>query len=406
MIPPAPSPILTSADSSGWRSSAVKTRAERSENGQFFTPLPIARRLADWFKANGLNRPSLHLLDPGAGGGVLTAAVVDRITALHGSGSLPLLREVTLEAWEFDDSFLPTLTQNLVACSEALRRADIHPVLEIHHGSYIEGAVRALDPGLFGDTPCSLPTHAILNPPYRKISTSSRERALLASVGIETSNLYAAFVWLALRQLTYGGELSAITPRSFCNGPYFREFRHELLANATFQRVHLFDSRTEAFGRDEVLQENILFHLIRNGDAKNPLTLRRRAGLSTSLARGLCRFLNSTVTDRFFRQFNGHTQVNATDLRAVRYPDTKSLERLGRAPLDDTDQTAIDLAMTEQLGAPPFPLSARTNSPLSLRAPGPAWFSSPRFRTGRPLPASKPTLPGKPKSGSPMNRTT
>jgi len=83
----------------------------------------------------------------------------------------------------------------------------------------------------------------------------------------------------------------------------------------------------------------------------------KRTGLSAALARGLSRFLNSTVADRYFRQFNGHTQVNASDLRSFRYPDLTSLERLGKAALDDTQQRAIDLAMTEHLGAPSFIVS-------------------------------------------------
>jgi adenine-specific DNA-methyltransferase len=81
---------------------------------------------------------------------------------------------------------------------------------------------------------------------------------------------------------------------------------------------------------------------------------RRRAGLSEALAKGLSRFLNSTAADRYFRQFNGHTQVNASDLRAFRYPDLKSLERLGSLVLNDEDQGAIDLAMSKVLGAPLF----------------------------------------------------
>lgn len=81
---------------------------------------------------------------------------------------------------------------------------------------------------------------------------------------------------------------------------------------------------------------------------------RKRGGLSAALSRGLCRFLNSTVADRYFRQFNGHTQVNASDLRSFHYPDLSALERLGKATLEDAQQSAIDLAMTAHLGAPSF----------------------------------------------------
>ncbi len=203
------------------------------------------------------------MLDPGAGAGVLTAALVDRILALRATGTLPELRTVTLEAWELDPAFVPALRRNLSSFAAALKREGITTTMILKNESYIECAVRALDDGLFSGAEETSITHAILNPPYRKIATRSPERTLLNSVGMETSNLYAAFVWLAMRQLTEGGELSAITPRSFCNGPYFRDFRRDLIARSTFHRVHLFQSRTEAFSRDAVLQENILFHLSR-----------------------------------------------------------------------------------------------------------------------------------------------
>ena len=52
-------------------------------------------------------------------------------------------------------------------------------------------------------------------------------------------------------------------------------------------------------------------------------------GLSKNLAKGLVLFLNSTIADAYFRQFSGHTQVNATDLRNLKYPSRAQLEALG-----------------------------------------------------------------------------
>ncbi|NJN83846.1 MAG: N-6 DNA methylase [Caldilineaceae bacterium] len=54
------------------------------------------------------------------------------------------------------------------------------------------------------------------------------------------------------------------------------------------------------------------------------------SGLKPALARGLAVFLNSTLIDLYFRQFSGHTQVNAADLRMLRYPDRCALVRLGQ----------------------------------------------------------------------------
>ena len=52
-------------------------------------------------------------------------------------------------------------------------------------------------------------------------------------------------------------------------------------------------------------------------------------GLPMVAAKGLAAFLNSTLVDTYVRQFNGHTQVNATDLRSLSYPTMHELEALG-----------------------------------------------------------------------------
>ena len=52
-------------------------------------------------------------------------------------------------------------------------------------------------------------------------------------------------------------------------------------------------------------------------------------GLSPRLAKGLAVYLNSSLFDRYFRLFSGHTQVNATDLRKMRYPTREQLIRMG-----------------------------------------------------------------------------
>lgn len=71
---------------------------------------------------------------------------------------------------------------------------------------------------------------------------------------------------------------------------------------------------------------------------------RDNRGLPDDLARGLAAYLNSSFVDRYVRQFNGHTQVNATDLRYLRYPDTEQLRDFGVVVLRDkpTIQAEID----------------------------------------------------------------
>ena len=66
-------------------------------------------------------------------------------------------------------------------------------------------------------------------------------------------------------------------------------------------------------------------------------------GLTVNLAKGLALYLNSSIFDRYFRLFSGHTQVNATDLRKMPYPSHKQLLHLGaHVKHQMPDQESID----------------------------------------------------------------
>lgn len=217
----------------------------KSAMGQFMTPSVIARFMASMF--NSLAGKNIKLLDAGAGIGSLTAAFTER-AACEKANSLDC------EAWELDPKLHEPLAATLKACGD---------LMEENAGKF-SSLIRSEDFILaFTDLFAKENTHAILNPPYKKISSASAHRHALRECGIETANLYSAFVALALTALTDQGELVAITPRSFCNGPYFRPFRELILAKSALVQIHVFESRTQAFQGDEVLQENVIFHLVK-----------------------------------------------------------------------------------------------------------------------------------------------
>ncbi|MCK4275910.1 MAG: Eco57I restriction-modification methylase domain-containing protein, partial [Phycisphaerae bacterium] len=153
------------------------------------------------------------------------------------------------------------LIEALKACENACSECNVSFAFDLRRTDYITDCAareRPLwSPG--GDEYNAV----VMNPPYRKINSQSDERQLLRSVGIEVSNLYSAFVLLAARQLAQGGEFVSITPRSFCNGPYFKRFRREFLSLLSVNRIHVFESRTETFRDDDVLQENVIVHGVR-----------------------------------------------------------------------------------------------------------------------------------------------
>ncbi|HWL86886.1 MAG TPA: Eco57I restriction-modification methylase domain-containing protein, partial [Polyangiaceae bacterium] len=166
-------------------------------------------------------------------------------------------------AFEIDELMADYLDRTIQTCRVEARHTGVVFNADVIRGDFILAASNQLDVGLFGAATGRTFTHAILNPPYKKLNSASDSRRALRRVGIETSNLYAAFLALAVELLEAGGELVAITPRSFCNGLYFRPFRERLLSTVSLRRIHVFESRTAAFSDDDVLQENVIFHAIK-----------------------------------------------------------------------------------------------------------------------------------------------
>ncbi len=171
----------------------------------------------------------------------------------------------------------PSLQDTINECAQRCRKAGIEFEAHLHCADFIVAAVERLRGDWFATAAVSY-TLAVLNPPYRKIRGDSRERLLLRALKIETSNLYTAFLSLAARLLEPSGQLVAITPRSFCNGPYFRPFRADLLERLTLSRVHVFDSRSAAFRADSVLQENIVIHALRGVAERGPVVVSSSTG--------------------------------------------------------------------------------------------------------------------------------
>jgi adenine-specific DNA-methyltransferase len=220
----------------------------KSALGQFMTPAPVARFMASLFPP--VTPQVCHLLDAGAGIGALSCAFLDRLA----SAEKVSFQNAVIEAYEIDDTLRLHLEATLA--SYAGRLPVTYKVLS---GDFISEAARK---SLQGLRPFS---HAILNPPYKKINSASEHRLVLRRAGIETVNLYSAFVALSLALMQPSGQLVAIIPRSFCNGPYYRPFREFLLRHAALRHLHLFGSRTKAFKDDDVLQENIIVRLERDG---------------------------------------------------------------------------------------------------------------------------------------------
>lgn len=468
----------------------------QSDLGQFFTPSAAAQLIASLPRLP--SRGTLRVLDPGAGSGMLTAALVSRVLVEQPELSIDIL------AVERDPAVVPYLRATLSECERAGQGRVAAKAFE---ADFILDST-GLDASLNIDEKFDL---VIENPPYGKLVASSTHRNAMRAVGVDTPNLYAAFLTRSVAALRPGGQVVAITPRSFFNGPYFGEFRGHVLDSIALNRVHVFESRSTVFADMGVLQENVIFsgtrgdtpdvvelsvsrdhtdnitsrivpyddvvlpndpnrfirlatdaedtrvaelvlsqpcalsdigvqvstgrvvdfrsrHALsgvelpdavpliypgnlRDGGVLWPRAIRkpqwfqpaddkdramllpegwytvvkrfsakeerrrivasvwspvenpgevafenhlnvfhlRGHGLDEDLAKGMAVWLNSSVIDKFFRTFSGHTQVNATDLRTLRFPTAVVLRELGRSPV--VSQVEVDTLVRELIAA-------------------------------------------------------
>ena len=228
----------------------------RSALGQFFTPHPISLYMASLFdRIEG----DISLLDPGCGSGSLTAAFVDESVRRKKVSSL------SIHAIDIDSVVRPYINETLELCAKKCKIQNISIDANFILDDFVVSSPK--DIGLFQNN--GRYSHIIINPPYKKIATKSEYRTALRDRGIETVNLYTGFIALSIQQLQRGGELVAIIPRSFCNGVYYQPFREFLLRETAIQHIHIFDSRSQAFADNGVLQENIIIHLIKGVEQRS-----------------------------------------------------------------------------------------------------------------------------------------
>lgn len=242
------------ADRAGrWYAEKVSP-AHKKEYGQYLTPAPLADFMASHLTPTKAN---ISILDPGAGAGVLACAVAEHFA----QSPKRKVRRLLIEAYEMDAGLAAVLKSSLNFLSSVLGQ----------EGLVIEARVVTEDfilsnAGILG-TAATLfhasegPAHfdaVISNPPYFKLPKSDPRARAVAEIVHGQPNIYALFMAVSAQLLAPQGQFVFITPRSFASGSYFRRFRQHFFETMRPEKVHIFESRREAFGRDSVLQENII----------------------------------------------------------------------------------------------------------------------------------------------------
>lgn len=230
---------------------AITSADTRKDMGHFGTPAVIAEFMTTMF--TNIPKGNIRLLDPGAGIGILTAAVCDRIAQLD----TPTKVEVIL--YENESGLIPLLEQTMSVAKQVLSMHGHELQFTICENDFVLSNA-PLESDLI-DTNDSSETFdlVIMNPPYFKLRKDSEQAKAMSHIIHGQPNIYALFMAIGAQLLSKGGEIVAITPRSYCNGLYFRDFRQWFFDRITPFHIHIFESRKHAFQENGVLQEQIIF---------------------------------------------------------------------------------------------------------------------------------------------------
>ena len=221
----------------------------RKKSGQFFTSIETARFMAGLFAIPV--QPEITILDPGAGTGILTAALLERIS------EIPAVERVHIICYETGEKIIPLLEDNLrYVTARCSKQTDY----ELRALNYITSQENVFNGGLFPElgVTCDL---CIGNPPYMKIGKDAPEAKAMSEICYGAPNLYFLFAAMSLFNVCDGGELVYIIPRSWTSGIYFKHFRHYLFSHGVIEQIHLFTSRDKVFDTEQVLQETMIIKM-------------------------------------------------------------------------------------------------------------------------------------------------
>ena len=220
----------------------------RKTYGQFFTSKETALFMAGLFELPK-NKRTVKVLDAGAGSGVLSVALIDRLI------NESTIQQIDVVCYETDSNIEQLLKDNLEWVSKT---SAVQINYEVRTENYILSQIFEYNNWL-GANPTPEKFDIIIgNPPYKKIAKDAPEAKAMQDVCYGAPNMYFLFTAMGIFNLKQESEMVYIIPRSWTSGAYFNKFRKKLLYECVLEHIHLFKSRDKVFDKESVLQETII----------------------------------------------------------------------------------------------------------------------------------------------------
>lgn len=227
-----------------------KSKEENIRIGRFFTKRSTAALLANMVTPKAAE--TVSILDPGAGTGILSAALLERI-CLAGYA-----KEVNLVCYENDALMLPMLKNNLARLRKKCRHDyGVRLNFRIEETNFVLACADLLNETLFTESMEHF-DYVIMNPTSELMGKDSPELLTIGSLAAGATDLAFIFLTLGCAALKDGGEMAALLPTAYANGVYVEKIRKYIAEHAYITKMHLFAAKAKSEARADETRSHML----------------------------------------------------------------------------------------------------------------------------------------------------
>jgi len=230
----------------------MKSKSENIRLGRFFTKKETARLMATMLSLD-TERAAFTVLDPGAGTGILSAAVVEEICKRCKN-----CRAIFLTCYESNPDFVPMLEDNLERVRRKARHDyDVKLYVTVYEENYItesKGHYTVTMTDIVEDRFDII----ICNPPTDLVEKTSSEASRAGGVTQVKINAAYLFAKMAAKHLEEGGRLVIMLPTSVASASSLTSYRKEMAETLSLEKIHLFIGKQKNAKRAIPLKKSII----------------------------------------------------------------------------------------------------------------------------------------------------
>ena len=227
-----------------------KSKEENVRIGRFFTKRSTARLMANMITPK--KAECVSILDPGAGTGILSAALLERICAAGHTQTIDLV------CYENDAEMLPMLKNNLARLRKKCRHDyGVRLNFRIEETNFVLAVADLLQNTLFTET-LERFDYVIMNPTSELMPKGSPELLVLGDLAAGATDLAFIFLTLGCAALKEDGEMVSLIPTAYANGVYLERIRAYIAESSYITKMHLFAAKAKSEARADETRPHML----------------------------------------------------------------------------------------------------------------------------------------------------